>query len=74
MTRRTTALVLLAVTIPLGLLWRHLPLPLFIWKYGGSTLWTIALYLTLVVLLPRVAPCLSLQLLLSSPSSSNSAA
>jgi hypothetical protein len=56
MTRRISALALLAVTIPVGLLWRHLPLPLFLWKYGGSVLWTLALYLTLVVLLPRVTP------------------
>jgi hypothetical protein len=56
--RRLTAAIILALTIPLGLLWRNLPLHLspFLWKYGGSVLWAIALYWFLAILLPRLTP------------------
>jgi hypothetical protein len=44
--RRTTYVLLLVVTIPLGLAWRMAPLGLspFFFKYGGSVLWAMALY------------------------------
>jgi hypothetical protein len=44
------------VTIPAGILWRHLPLPFFAWKYGGSALWTVALYFFIAALAPRLHP------------------
>ncbi|HXB62233.1 MAG TPA: DUF2809 domain-containing protein [Acidobacteriaceae bacterium] len=53
-TRRTSAILIVLVTIPLGLLWRHLPLPFFAWKYGGSALWTIALYWSVAALAPQL--------------------
>ncbi len=56
MSRRTSAILIVAVTIPTGILWRHLPLPFFAWKYGGSALWTIALYCFVVALAPRLRP------------------
>ena len=53
---RTIYLVLLLVTIPLGLAWRMIPLGLspFFFKYGGSVLWTMALYWLLAACLPRL--------------------
>jgi len=56
MTRRTQSIAILAVTIPVGILWRHLHLPFFAWKYGGSALWTVALYCFLAALAPRLRP------------------
>ena len=56
MTRRAQSIAILAVTIPTGILWRHLPLPFFAWKYGGSVLWTLALYSLLAALAPRLRP------------------
>jgi hypothetical protein len=56
MSRRITAILIVAITIPAGILWRHLPLPFFAWKYGGSALWTVALYFFLVTLFPRLHP------------------
>jgi len=56
MTRRRTAGLLLAVTIPTGILWRMAPWPYLLWKYGGSILWTVALYLALILLFPRMRP------------------
>ena len=56
MTRRTQSIAILAVTIPVGILWRHLHLPFFAWKYGGSVLWTVALYSLLAALAPRLRP------------------
>jgi len=56
--RRLTTLALLLLTIPLGLAWRMAPLPLspFLFKYGGSVLWAIALYFFLAALLPKLTP------------------
>jgi hypothetical protein len=58
MSRRTLSIALVLVTIPVGIAWRMLPLhlPFFAWKYGGSVLWTIALYWTIAALLPRLRP------------------
>lgn len=56
--RRFTSAALLAVTIPIGIAWRMAPLHLapFAFKYGGSALWAIAVYWTVVMLLPRLEP------------------
>jgi hypothetical protein len=58
MTRRLTTLLFLIVTIPAGIAWRTLPLHLspFLFKYGGSALWAIALYLFLATLLSKLTP------------------
>jgi hypothetical protein len=58
MTRRLTTLLLLCLTVPAGIAWRTLPLHLspFLFKYGGSALWAIALYLFLAALLPKLNP------------------
>jgi Protein of unknown function (DUF2809) len=56
MSRRALSCVLVLITIPLGLLWRHLPLPFFAWKYGGSALWTVALYWFVAALFPHLQP------------------
>ena len=56
MTRRAQSIAILAVTIPTGILWRHLPLPFFAWKYGGSVLWTVVLYGFVAALAPRLRP------------------
>jgi hypothetical protein len=58
MTRRIRAILLLAVTIPTGIAWRMLPLhlPYFAWKYGGSALWTVALYCLIAAIAPRLQP------------------
>jgi Protein of unknown function (DUF2809) len=53
-TRRTRAIFIVLVTIPTGIVWRHLPLPFFAWKYGGSALWTVALYWAVAALAPRL--------------------
>ncbi|HEY0308688.1 MAG TPA: DUF2809 domain-containing protein [Acidobacteriaceae bacterium] len=52
------AIVTVLITIPIGIAWRMLPLhlPFFAWKYGGSVLWTVALYWTVAALLPRLRP------------------
>jgi len=56
--RRLNCLILLLLTIPVGLVWRNLPLHLnpFFFKYGGSVLWAIALYWFLAALLPKLSP------------------
>lgn len=53
--RRRLCGTLLAFTIPLGLVWRLVPLhlPQFAFKYGGSALWAAALYWATAALLPR---------------------
>jgi hypothetical protein len=53
--RRTHYLLLLFVTIPLGLAWRMVPFGLspFLFKYGGSVLWAVALYWLIAACLPR---------------------
>jgi len=56
MTRRAQSIAILAIAIPTGILWRHLPLPFFAWKYGGSALWTVALYTFIAALAPRLRP------------------
>ena len=58
MTRRLHAILFVAVTIPVGIAWRMAPLhlPFFAWKYGGSVLWTFALYGCVVAVLPRLRP------------------
>jgi hypothetical protein len=50
------SLALLVATILAGLAIRFVPLglPLFIVKYGGSTLWAIALYWVVSTLLPNL--------------------
>jgi len=56
--RRLYCLVLLLITIPIGIAWRTLPLhlPWFLYKYGGSFLWAIALYWFIATLLPKLRP------------------
>jgi len=58
MQRSLKALVLLLITIPIGLAIRFAPLPLpwFLYKYLGSTLWAAALYWFLATLLPKLRP------------------
>jgi Protein of unknown function (DUF2809) len=58
MHRSITALILLLITIPIGLTIRLLPLglPWFLYKYGGSVLWAIALYWFLAAILPKLHP------------------
>ncbi len=58
MSRRVSAVATVLITIPVGIAWRMLPLhlPFFAWKYGGSVLWTVALYWTVAALLPRLRP------------------
>ncbi len=53
--RRLGCAAMLAVTVPLGVVWRLAPLhlPAFAWKYGGSALWAMAVYWVLALLLPR---------------------
>lgn len=56
--RRVQCLILLAIVIPAGLLWRLAPLhlPQFAFKYGGSALWALAVYGVVALLRPRVPP------------------
>ena len=54
--RRTLATIIVLITIPAGIAWRHLPLPFFAWKYGGSALWTVVLYWSVAALAPRLRP------------------
>ncbi len=58
MHRSITALIILLITIPIGLAIRLLPLglPWFLYKYGGSVLWAIALYWFLAAVLPKLRP------------------
>ncbi len=58
MSRPVRAIATVLITIPVGIGWRMLPLrlPLFAWKYGGSVLWTVALYWTVAAVLPRLRP------------------
>jgi Protein of unknown function (DUF2809) len=58
MRRSIITLALLLITIPIGLAIRFLPLhlPWSLYKYGGSTLWAVALYWFLAALLPRLRP------------------
>ena len=44
MNRRVICCFIVLLAIPTGIVWRSLPLPFFAWKYGGSALWTVALY------------------------------
>jgi hypothetical protein len=57
MTRRilTSTALLLAATAT-GLIWRMAPLhlPWFLYKYGGSMLWAVALYWVIAAILPRL--------------------
>ena len=52
--RRAVCGLYLAMTLPLGLLWRLAPLhlPPFAYKYGGSALWAIAVYWLVALLKP----------------------
>jgi hypothetical protein len=53
--RRIAVCILLClVTIPIGLAWRMAPLGLspFLFKYGGSVLWAIALYWFIAAFVP----------------------
>ena len=56
--RRTTAAILALATVVTGLIWRMAPLhlPFFLWKYGGSALWAIAVYWMIAFLLPNTRP------------------
>ena len=58
MRRSITSLTFLLITIPIGLAIRFAPLPLpwFLYKYLGSTLWAAALYWFLATLLPKLRP------------------
>jgi Protein of unknown function (DUF2809) len=54
--RRAACVLLMLITIPLGLVWRMVPLGLspFFYKYGGSVLWAVALYWLIAACLPRL--------------------
>jgi hypothetical protein len=56
--RRATCATLALATILTGLIWRMAPLhlPFFLWKYGGSALWAIAVYWMIAFLLPNARP------------------
>jgi len=56
--RRLTALAFMLAAILAGLLWRFAPLhlPFFLYKYGGSMLWSVALYFLIEAILPRLSP------------------
>lgn len=56
--RRLTCALLLAITVPVGLVWRFAPLhlPPFAFKYGGSVLWAAGVYWLIAVLLPERQP------------------
>ena len=56
--RRLNALALVLAATVAGLIWRLAPLhlPWFLFKYGGSVLWAIALYFFLATLLPKLSP------------------
>ena len=56
--RPTTTAILALATILTGLIWRMVPLhlPFFLWKYGGSALWAIAVYWMIAFLLPNARP------------------
>jgi hypothetical protein len=56
--RRTNCALLALATILTGLIWRMAPLhlPFFLWKYGGSALWAIAVYWMIAFLLPNARP------------------
>jgi hypothetical protein len=58
--RRVTSAALALATILTGLIWRMAPLhlPYFLWKYGGSALWAIAVYWVVAFLLPNASPIL----------------
>jgi hypothetical protein len=51
--RAACAIFALAATLT-GIVWRMAPLhlPFFLWKYGGSALWAIAVYWLIALLLP----------------------
>jgi hypothetical protein len=54
--RRAAYVLLMLITIPLGLVWRMVPLGLshFFYKYGGSVLWAVALYWFIAACLPKL--------------------
>ena len=56
--RSLTAFVLMLAAILAGLIWRMVPLhlPWFLYKYGGSMLWAVALYWLIAAILPRLTP------------------
>ncbi len=56
--RRTVTSATLLVTIAAGLALRFAPLPLpyFIWKYGGSALWAMAVYWMLAAMVQSASP------------------
>ncbi len=56
--RRLITAALTLATVLTGLIWRMAPLhlPFFLWKYGGSALWAIAVYWMIAFLLPNVRP------------------
>ena len=58
LSRRSPCLLLLLLTIVAGLLWRMAPLhlPPFWFKYGGSCLWAVAVYLLLTAIPPSRSP------------------
>jgi hypothetical protein len=53
--RRLACAALTLATVLVGLVWRMAPLhlPFFFWKYGGSTLWAVAVYWMVATVLPR---------------------
>jgi hypothetical protein len=58
--RRLVCLALLLAATAAGLFWRLAPLhlPWFLYKYGGSALWAVALYWLIAAILPRQRPLL----------------
>lgn len=56
--RRLVCLICLAVTVPLGLVWRMAPLhlPQFAFKFGGSALRAVAVYWVVALVKPQDRP------------------
>ena len=54
--RILTSIALLLAATAAGLIWRMAPLhlPWFLYKYGGSMLWAVALYWLIAAILPRL--------------------
>ncbi len=52
--RRAACTIFALATMAIGIVWRMAPLhlPFFLWKYGGSALWAIAVYWLIALLLP----------------------
>ncbi len=56
--RVLTSIAFMLAATAAGLIWRMAPLhlPWFLYKYGGSMLWAVALYWLIAAVLPRLTP------------------